>query len=1222
MAQPAISLKGAAWRGRTTLATNDRGDRRMVSIDNGYVSMDGHEIRAFPGFRRLIDLSDDNNPTGGYNRYIIDAVRPVMVEPSPLEFYGSLYQGNTSAVQTMRVRAKPRSFEWFKQLGGVLTIGGTTRFREAPVMDSSRNVLTIASCSCVQDSDIFRFFVRMSGTPAGYTTTDASGAGMNGVTAGDVFYIEGLVVSNNAALQTAIDAKVNGRFHLLSSISSNDLRFNVDMGSVIGGAGPHTVTAGTIHKVRPNRTDLYSTPNADDPYDSNPEQRIDDWNALTTWRITPTLGLSISNCASHTVYPAYVANRRRDFADEQSSFIEGILIGGGVRGVSRREQKELPYRMVPEAAGDRIIIAVPGYNLLFQQPLMVPLNPDNWPNTPALDGLGVRWFGNDTFDIPRSLGLPKCRLIDSPFTPAPTSPGETEQNADVTHWITAITASPGISFPAGTYRLCCTYYDSVTGDEGAPSEIVEFRIPSDSGTNLSYVVNVSYMLPGYIMPECLADKLNVYMTDTDGEALGFYKQVDLKHRTGTTDYLGLLLEQSSSFSPQDMTSKYGPDAGFSPDNPTRAREWNTLRLPLAHSVGDSIDFTRPPINIGMPRGASVARSIRGFLLAGGSLGTEGTTGMLYPGYGSLGLQSDNFKQIIIRQHRSTSLATVEDGTLDSGFGVASRNFPDAYQGLQALNKDLLPDTMGRDFQVSFVENRLSTMRTTDVSQMDAINFERLSTVRPVLDSDYRESPSATSAPFLSVDNKGFWWEMPKGVLQIGEPGQPSRVTKAGGIGIQVIDYNKDDDITAIYQLAGNAVICSKKETYFLSWGSSPIGQQPSLVHSAYGCIAPNSMVEFDGGVAWISEQGPVAIGASLQFIGQDIQEDFVGSTRRYLADSRGMMRHAWGCHDRTRGLILWGMVTTASTLTDRTGEDALFTNSDDGDRSRCPCDEVLIWSYRTNSFSRWRPPTGMGLMWMEEIAMNDESVQGQVDGISGMSMTRLCGLTSDGVIYAFDDDWSEHNQSCMKTTATAKGSASTSLVVSATAWSTDGVANGGPAGRAASAGDSTTNSGFIVVPGQRVEGLDENDQVVWSTEVASADPATNTIVLATAQTWAKNQAIRVGARRPVVVETTAIGAEFGLTGEVSGVQMRYTLFGSSGGTAQAKVEVLTTGLDIDQDTLLFTSENTYEALGTGGGRRAQRRKFQGKATSPEVAVRITVTGEPQVRIADLALEVA
>ena len=64
--------------------------------------------------------------------------------------------------------------------------------------------------------------------------------------------------------------------------------------------------------------------------------------------------------------------------------------------------------------------------------------------------------------------------------------------------------------------------------------------------------------------------------------------------------------------------------------------------------------------------------------------------------------------------------------------------------------------------------------------------------------------------------------------------------------------------------------------------------------------------------------------------------------------------------------------------------------------SRFPCDEILIWSYRANAFSHWRPPAGLEVYWMRPL--RDKA--GRV---------RMCFLAADNRIYALDDAWSDRN---------------------------------------------------------------------------------------------------------------------------------------------------------------------------------------------------------------------
>lgn len=1246
MGSQLISFKGEGWRGRTTLITSDRGERRLVRIKNGYVSADGGEIRSFPGWRTLVDLSEENNPDGGYSRYVIDAVRPVLNTPSPTEFYVEEYEGGTSAQQTMFARAKPIWFEAFEQVGETLVIMGTTRFREVPIFTAGRVRVTPTAVVSGSFSTGNKLKITLSGIPGDVSDSDAEGASLNGVFFGDPVYLEGLH-TGVPAIDSILDASVNGRVHIISASIGGVA--SVLLHTQPGDIPSTALTAGEIHTVRPNRSDVYPTPSGADPFTTSIDDRIDDKNALTAWRIVGS-PLKQTSAAFHVCHPAWVANRQRDFGDEPGNFspglpgvvpfgrAEGILVGGEAgafsRGVSKREQLELPYRIVPEPAGDRIIIAAPGYNCLFQIPMMIPVNPDNWPSDPDNLTLGVSWFGNDIYDKPRALGVPKCRLVDAVFATAPSSPDQNSFTANFNHLIFALDASPSYGFPPGNYRMCATYQDDVTGEEGPPSEIIEVEVPSNG---FAYQITISYFHPGYIMPECLAFRLNVYMSAPNGDALGFYKSFDLKSfGAHAQSFLGFALDTSFSVGDlADLSGKYGFNSGASPDNFSRVAEWRTLTLPLPlRNVESSpsnlefdlgIDFFRPPVEVGMPRGASCARFIRGIMLAVGHIGNRGPAENLYAQHGTIILDANrdstnsSKKEILIAIHGNNDYLTYSDGGQEDGFALASRAFPDSCQGIEGISEDLIPTGLGRFFQIDRVLNR-RMMRPDSQGFVDAAR-ERLSTINPVVDDDYGTSPEDPSNVAVTRSDRSYFLRMFTGQLQIGDPGQPGRVTKAGGIGITLLDPNKDSDCQSIFQFAGNAIICSRKETFFFSWSRTPGGEIPTVVNTEFGCISPNGMVEFDGGVAWLSERGPVAMGATLQFIGGDIQQDFVGASKKYATDSKGMMRHTWACHDSARGLVMWGLISAQAThsVPDGLGGETFLGIADDGQLSRMACDVVLIWSYRSNSFSTWEPPSGMEILWMRQITARDSNQESS-------STSVMAFLAADGRIYSLDDAWSDTNDGCLQTSPSSNAEDSVSMPLVATLWSTDGVANGGQTARSTSSVAGGGGLNFLVRPGHIIQAMDSDGAFLWETTIASADPATNTVTLAVAQTWATTDTVRIGVRPAMIVETTFAGGEGVTDIEAQAVHARYTLHGLDNLASQrtfAKVEVLKSDLSTGTDPLAvqFGEVEWHDFGVTGTGRHARRRQVHGMATAPEMAVRMTFTSEAQVRIADIALEV-
>ena len=1243
MGQSLISYRGEGWHGKTSLTTNDRGDRRLVKILNGYVSADGSEIRSFPGWRTLIDLSEENNPDGGYSRYVIDAMRPVMEEPSPGQFYVDPYMGGDSRQQTLYARAKPIWLEAFEQVGDSINIMGISRFREAPIYTAARQKVSPTGIS-TDETKSDKIVISLDGSIGGYSSTDATGPGLNGLFRDQVVYLEGLT-SDDPSVATLL-AQVNNRAHIVDNLGNGAIPENFirlkTQGAISTTSAVSALTAGEVHQVRGNRNNTYPTPTGVDPFDSNAGTRIDDWNALTNWKIVPNLPLELTNAASHICHPAWVANRQRDFEDDQGDYtpasgafqdftIEGIGLEGTsslvpLRGVSKREQRELQYRIVPEPAGDRIIIAAPGYNCLFQIPLQIPFNPDNWPASPTNGTLGVHWFGNDIYDKPRALGVPKCRLIDCPKDTAPPSPDQNSSTGAFTHLVTALDSSPAFGFPPGTYRMVATYEDEITGEEGEPSEVIEVTVPAN---DYAYVINVRYFHPGYIMPECLAFRLNVYLSAPNGDALGFYRSFPLNSSAShSLSHLGFAYDGVNGMN--QVSAKYGFNSGASPDNFTNVAEWRTLVLPLptrntesSPGTGDfdlGINFFRPPVASGMPRGASFARFIRGVMIAGGHLGLYGPTKNLYRQSGSIildataGGHNDEPNQILTRIHDANWFDNA-DGQVTDGFGLAGRSFPDSCQGINGISEDLIPSNIGRAFQIDRVLNRIMITPNSDGHRAAA--WERIQTVDSVVDLNFTTSPADPEFVPVAIYNKTYYLRMFKGQLQVADPGEPSKVVKAGDVGIKFVDPNKDDDIVAGFQMAGNAVICSRKETFFFSWARSAGGETPTTVSTEHGCIAPNSMVEFDGGVAWISERGPVALGASLQFVGGDIQQDFVGQSKRYATDVQGMMRHTWACHDSARNIVMWGMVTQDAThsVNDGRGGVTFVGLADDGVFSRMPCDEVLIWSYRTNSFSTWRPPAGMEIMWMRQI-MTRHPIS------SNSSTVSVAFLAVDGRIYTLDDTWSDCNDGSLVTSAATAGTNSTTMTVFASQWGTDGVANGGPDARSLST-VGNGSAGFFVRAGHIVQALGTDNAIEWETTIVSADPATNTIVLAEAQTWPAFQGIRIGVRPAMVIETTFAGGQTQNI-ESKAIQVRYTLHGNGVqlGSASVKAVALKSDLlteDEPQEVQFFPEWVNLGA--TQHGRHGRRRQIEGDVTAPEIAIRLTVTSDPQVRIADIMLEV-
>lgn len=1180
------------WQGQSTLSVSDRGMRRFLKLRNCYVSSDGSEIRSFPGFYGVWDNNAVANPDGWAGRYTTDIVRPIY-RTDPDDAYQFGYVPTSSAdpaLQTLRARALPVHYHGFEQVGNVLVVWGESRFREVPIFSPDRTKLTVSAITNTTGAWVLQLGVL--GAP---TVSDATGASLNGLDVDQVVYLSGLTVAD-PAVQVLVDAELNGKVHDVGTISSPNLTLTSLSSTTTVSAV--AVTAGEIHIVRPNRDGTYPTAAGTQlsPYGTTLLNRVDDPDGLTVWRILEPLGTGDTRKICH---PAWVANRRRDCGDKiQAGFTEGVTYGSAGRWASRREQQPIPYRLNSDCATDRVVLAAPAYGCMFQIPLKVPTNPTAWPNDQGNGTLGIPIDGNSVYDMPRALGIPKARMVvgvDAAILKPTAAAGTLPEGYNwLAEPLASTDAADGVG--QGEWKIAISYEDDALGEEGLASEVGTVNI---NNTTQAYALVVNYIHPGYIMPECMATKINVYIAPPGQDALAYYASFPL----GANPRVG---DTATANSTNFNTSGF---YGFQP--PSTSGDVNaimrSIRLPLLGSGEDIAERLDPerlaPQSASMPRGSDACRYLRGVLLAGGNIGNVGARGSLWFAKGSVRYDPlnswDREKEIRVRVHGVNFTAQSADQDGDYGtshLGIAGRCFPDAYQGVEVVSRELFPD--GGFFQrIDSVGNR-RTNSLTATAASNHLQAERLATTREFLD---RTRPAGTTDPVVATSTGplNLFYVVPKGQMQVGDPGAPWRSSKAA---IQFIDPNRGDDITAIGNLSGTAIVCTMRETYSFAWHRNAGGEIPNLVSNEHGCIAANSMVEFDGGCAWLGERGPVAMGRGLQFVGLDVQEDFSGASSRYAYDSRGMMRHAWGCHDAARGLVMWGLVTKGAqhALSFR-GATALAYEDQPSDeaKSRYACDEVLIWSYRTSSFSTWRPPAGLEIYWMRQIRL--------ADGTAVMAF-----LAADGRIYALDDAYSD--------------SAATPLDYAVTSDSDSGTVT-------VTYAPGTVNVAFPGLDGiakrwrngMRVEQF-RDGRLISATLIETVLTVTNTSTTFTTGvpvlSLRKGDTIRVGARPPVEILTNYLGAETMDTLSVSAAQMRYSLLGTQDG--HARITALATDFTTHNPITMGPWEplDLMNNAGVGVPRFAARKTFKrGGFDRPEAALLIEFTGKAQLRIADIGVEV-
>lgn len=1254
MGRRLLSLKGRfQWGGITRLHTNDRGQRQFSKLENVYVSRDGQELRHFPGFASIIDLTAINN-TNGYERYVPDAIRPVLTGATSPWYSDQPYVASTH--QSLLSRAKPSAYFAFEQIGNEVFILGETRFREDPLFTLGGPSGTPILIQDAHTNGVSggAWILDLTGAPAACTLNDSTGPGLNGLQVGDHIHIEGLErADDDATIQAHYDTHLNGRVHEVASIVSQTVTLVTTIAggsTVANGAGTTVDQVRNIHRVRFPRSQASPGTSGIAVYDSDYNNRPDDPDALTVWRVISGISLidPALNYDRPACYPAWVANRQRDFGDNAATdAVEGIIYDGSpgapIKGLSRREQRRLPYRPSVVPALDRLILGCPQYGCLFQVPALASIDPSLWPGgrSTTTTGAVVPW--NGVYDRPRALGIPKARLVESWFTEPLTpgvGPGTAAERSVLNSWWTGLTPADNAGLSTGTYKMAITWYDPATGEEGLPSDTVTIDVPPANDFGTAWI-RVAYLHPGYHFCETYVFRMNVYLSAAGGEALAFYGSFDMVDVQELTSITNTRQVRASS-------SVYGA-THTTPLAVNSLVRWFDLPLPGTSQTDISpyLDSTRlAPASASMPRGAEACRYIRGVLFAGGSLGNSGPNGQMWAGRASAIFTGENQffdgQSILIRAHGKSS-AAIPGGDIDgtprtSTLGIAGRCFPDAYQGIEMLEENLLPGSQNL-VRVEQVLNRrlLDSQDFTVQGSLLWMHHERLRVTNGVSYYDrWRSVDTTPQDPPNSYDvtDTDVRYLMPRGQLQIGDPGEPGRSSPAF---IKIVDPNDGDDIRAIGHLGGSAIVCTQSETYSYSWYRNPAGEEPQLMSNEFGCIGANTMVEFDGGLAWLSSRGPVAIGQGLQHVGSDVAENFYGRTRRYLADKTGMMRHSWGAHDAQRGLVLWGLVTRNGRLNIETGvfepsiqwegstvSAATSENLTDEQMSRMPCDEVLIWSYRANAFSTWRPPVGLEVYWMRELRAAD-------------GQTRMCFLAADGRIYALDDEMSDRGKVSF---SEATFGDSDHVVETTNAGSNSATLTfQHPDGHVTDANAGQRNLAPLIRFGMLVEFLDDAGNVTFETTVGAVNNPTATTVTPTSvtmsapATWSIGQKVRLSARQRATIVSNYIGAETSDTMSVDAVQVRYTNAGK--GSSNARVTCFKSEEGYDSGATgreqLFSQTGVWEALGfqdasqtvpTDILKLGRRKRFsQGRIEGQEIAVQIEITGEAQTRIQDISLEV-
>jgi hypothetical protein len=1154
-----VSLRGdGMWRGLTTMSK--AAPFQFLELENCYVSRDGQELRMFPGWKCVIDPSSAGRTLGafptfntnGYIRSHFMARRGFLT--------GFPYKTEGPPTQVQYVWTKPTTLHFAEQLNRRWVFCGESDLvREEIFNSTSTGTVYVTS---YDDSGGTKIDLTLNANPL------ITALLFNSLQTGDRIIIEGAAGVSAALL--------NNLGHIVDSFpAANVVRINTNPGGAIAAQPGQTASI--------NRVTSNGLP-------GGPGNAIsDDKDSLTIWTCLEQ-GID-SGAAFTTVHPAHVANRQRDFGDNAGVLKQGNDFIGTINGGrSRRRQKSIPYRLVPHVAGNRIVVAAPGYGCVFQLPCIIPPNFDEFSSQ-----YGINAVGNDIYDMPRSLGVPKAVMWEDPDkTGSSVQLVATFGPATNLHWGGS---DASVSPRNGTYKFAVAYRDEATGEVGLRSEPVTIRT-----ANYAPFVTMRLVIyfPGYLMHESLALTVILYRTQKDGTEFFFDSVVDLKALT-------------SAGTQNVASSKYG----LTPEGAGTEYFFHALLYP-SYST-DAVLQSRlgfvPSTVEQMPMGCKASRTIRGWTMFGGALGNagsrkelmKGSLSLFFDGHNgtipyldALNFYPDRIGSAFVNNWVSPIAASFEGSETD--FGCAAKNIPPAYSGQVVVSKTLLPYP-----RKAIVLNKLEN---TDIGWYGV--FPNLIAGRiPDVRYSFLDTPVLPSIGLFNLETRrqDAYILLPRSRLQISEPDNPG-VTPATSTTILANEF--DHDIEGIGDANGQAIICSRERTYTIAFSQSPVGIPPDIVGDKFGCISANSMVSFDGGCAWMSHRGPVLMGND--FIGAPLEKLFTGESRRYLTQNDGMMHHSWASHDAERGLLYFGVYAGRAGTN---GPNALTVNYRGTDytwdsagsvleggvlvadqiRSRFPCDEILVYSYVPGVWSVWRPPLNFGIKWMPR-------------GVDGKGNSRVFFLDSENRLNVLDDLYGNGDKECFQQIVVDTGTLATLTI---------------------------TPTGVRTWIGLEV--------LVYSTPTATAkaqlrgratvvSQTSTTITLSSAIAVTAGDTIIVGARA-MTVHTTFFNLKAEATTRLASIGLRYSLASrhSEGLTSTKQHAFVTASARTEQDlegipatsTKPFTSDSpaNYRNLGIDLPDDAVHDVplAQGGSSGANQQVRLTIVGGAQVKLQNIFAEV-
>lgn len=1084
--------RGPAWNGEQGVSTEEGNRRDFTLIEGGYVS--GREIRTFPGWKCILNPADGAVGADGYKTLVSDSRRPVAGATTQTNVLRERVPFDTEAptvgapatigvVDEEYVWAEPKHVHWIGRVRDRHLILGESGIRVEPIMDLTATHSVISKMTSWERDGSGQAVIVLTPDPGVLFA-----AGPNTPAVGFPFWI-GDVISDNPA-DAADAAALSRRAHMVIGVDAATRKVTLETLVAAASVGVMSVDVG---RCRGNNSGDFGTTGRMEYGEIGNNSVLDD-DSITAYWIEDAFNLD--GDPVQKVYPSYVANRQRDYGDK--SFGAGILTrveghrpavfatsypaNNRIYGVPRRRTLSAPYRFVPQVAGDRILFAVPGYGCLFQVPCVIPAA-----SSVSLPRVGAAVGYNTPEARPRSLGVPKAILG---------APNQTDGTGLVSVRADLLGFAPGAV--SGDFKIACAYRDEATGEVGQLSEPWEFSRAVGAGNSLN--ISVMVMHPGYALCETMALSIMIYMTKNGENALQHVATVQ------ANDNAALF----SGPNVYDVNASASSEYGLDPTTGASASIQMFWIYPLPAALASTPALYNPDVELpefrSMPRGASWLKVVRGVRISGGHIGDTGSRQELLSGSGSdmydgSAGEHNNPKEFTIRR------TTVQGAWREEWGFVGSRTIPSSYGGCQIWGQSLWPFP----FEIATLE-RLVNAHAIGASLIDAAPAGS-GQLRHHIRWRITENPHRWDGQRVE-SFKNAWLILPRGQIQIGEPGLPSVQLSYG---LQIVDANKDEETVAGGEFRGVALIMTQQQTYTLSWNQGPAGSFPILASSQFGCIAPNAVVEHDNATLWISDRGPCEFNGQVGWAGYLLEKWFRGSTARFQRDSRGMMRHSWAHYDESRGLVYIGVLESKSVAITYQGASKTWDTATDKAKSRFPCDTVLCLSTANGAWSEWKPPAGLEILGMTSALCSD-------------GRSRPAFLAADKRAYVLDDHFGEDNQEPAVCPVTLAGQDTTTVHI-------DGVLGSG-----LYVGTANTNrggNGSYLRVGMRVCIYDPTTGQLYH-DATLASFASVTIELDTPGSWPAGSRVAIGCRT-MRIETAFVDPKGNSNATLDAVGLKFQL---------------------------------------------------------------------------------